>query len=440
MRKWISTAAIVGCCALLGWGATTFTDVDHGRDYAGWNGAQVVLPVIDANFALIEAGSITQANLNVSDSIIAGTNITAGATVQGADVTATDDVTAGDDLTVGDDTILGDALTVSGAVTQVDATASTDKDTGAYVTEGGIGIEKDINAGGDIDSGAAITAVTTVSGADGSFSDDLTVLDDTILGDALTVSGAVTQVDSTASTSKDTGAYVTEGGIGIELDINAGGDIDSGAAITAVTTVQGEQLTSTDDATVADSLGVGTNVTAGGVVDAESVTTDAGSGIDVQSAGTLMVGAATATKIEVGLTAVETEVQGTLDVLEAADFDTTVDVAGETTLAGSQVWGFLLKTSGYTNAVADAPIVSYNTSASTTNVLPEASTVQGKLIIVCLQDDDGDLVIDTDGTDKFDGTNNRATLDSANESLWVVATAADVYTVVNHVGAAFTTQ
>jgi len=51
-----------------------------------------------------------------------------------------------------------------------------------------------------------------------------------------------------------------------------------------------------------------------------------------------------------------------------------------------------------------------------------------------LQDDDGDLEVWTDGTDTFDGTNNKITFADAGDSLSVMATAANVYTILLNVG------
>lgn len=64
--------------------------------------------------------------------------------------------------------------------------------------------------------------------------DDLTVTDDAAVGGDLTVTGAsalngaITQSLTTDSTSKDTGAIITEGGIGAEKAINAGTTITAG--------------------------------------------------------------------------------------------------------------------------------------------------------------------------------------------------------------------
>jgi hypothetical protein len=151
------------------------------------------------------------------------------------------------------------------------------------------------------------------------------------------------------------------------------------------------------------------------IADVTSVTTDSGEGIDCQAAGTLPVGASTANKVEIADTGVETEIQGGLDVLQSVQF------------------AYALKTANYTNTATDC-VLTYDTSAATTNTLPEASTVPGKIFVICLQDDDGDLVVMTDGTDKFDGTNDILTFADAGDSCWLMATAANVYTILVNVG------
>ena len=63
-------------------------------------------------------------------------------------------------------------------------------------------------------------------------------------------------------------------------------------------------------------------------IDADYITVDAAAGIDTKSAGTLVVGESTATKVEIADAGVETEVQGTLDVIGGLDVneDVTVDL------------------------------------------------------------------------------------------------------------------
>ena len=97
------------------------------------------------------------------------------------------------------------------------------------------------------------------------------------------------------------------------------------------------------------------------------------------------------------------------------------------------------KTDSYSNTTTDL-LLSYDTSAVETNILPEASTVLGQLFIVVLQDDNGDLLVLTDGTDTFDGSNNEITFADAGDSCAVVATAANVFTLLWNIGGTLGTQ
>lgn len=67
--------------------------------------------------------------------------------------------------------------------------------------------------------------------------DDLEVGDDaTILGD-IVLTGVFTQADTTDSTSKDTGAMILEGGLGVEKAIFNGTTINSGTSIAVGTSI-----------------------------------------------------------------------------------------------------------------------------------------------------------------------------------------------------------
>jgi len=117
-----------------------------------------------------------------------------------------------------------------------------------------------------------------------------------------------------------------------------GGMLAMGAAFTATSTPQHynklglKSLCDTidvNDALITAGTLTMTKVTTTGTVDCKGVTVDVGEGIDTQAAGILEVGVLTANQINVGITAVETDILGTLNVTEAASFDAvvTLDVA-----------------------------------------------------------------------------------------------------------------
>jgi len=131
----------------------------------------------------------------------------------------------------------------------------------------------------------------------------------------------------------------------------------------------GDDLTVTDDAAVGGDLAVtgaatvGGTLTVTGALDVPSITVDAGAGIDNQAAGTLVLGASTATKVEIADTGVETEVQGSLDVIGVSDFneDITVDLDAtdeeititQTSVAGSAGVPLITISDARTGATAD---------------------------------------------------------------------------------------
>ena len=147
----------------------------------------------------------------------------------------------------------------------------------------------------------------------------------------------------------------------------------------------------------------------------------AGEEIEAVAPGYLLVGSSTSNAEPVAVSG---------DVSLATNGSATVVGLGLT--AGLDL-PYVNKNANYTNALTDV-VISYNTSAVTTNTLPEASTALGKVFCIALQDDDGDLVVMTDGTDKFDGTNDIITFADAGDSCWLMATAANVYTILVNVG------
>ena len=149
--------------------------------------------------------------------------------------------------------------------------------------------------------------------------------------------------NATVTTSSDT-TYAIPAGVIVDVDaagvwVALGPQYRSTTGNFAALTVSGAgtvggALDVTGAATVGDTLAV-TGVatfTAEAVfnlgLDADFITVDAGAGIDNKTAGALMVGASTATSVEIADTGVATDIQGTLSVDQAAVFDSTVAASG----------------------------------------------------------------------------------------------------------------
>ena len=125
-----------------------------------------------------------------------------------------------------------------------------------------------------------------------------------------------------------------------DLIINVGGadvlELDGSGNLAVIGTVTGVGASSVSNLTVSGTLavtGVGT-FTAESVhnlgVDADYITTDADAGIDAKTAGALLVGASTATSVEIGDAGVTTDIQGPLTVLGTTG--TGIDAVGATAL------------------------------------------------------------------------------------------------------------
>ena len=142
------------------------------------------------------------------------------------------DLYVGGDLYIRDDISLDANLNILGIATigtlnvsstsginTIDSTVqSSSKDTGALVIEGGVGIEKNLFVGG----GAEVTGITTITGA----------LD---ANSSAEIAGITTVQDTTDSDSKDTGALIVEGGVGIEKNLRVG----AGLSVAGVSTFVG---------------------------------------------------------------------------------------------------------------------------------------------------------------------------------------------------------
>jgi hypothetical protein len=143
-------------------------------------------------------------------------------------------------------------------------------------------------------------------------------------------------------------------------------DVDSDGVWIDTFAVPAQGASSLAALTVTGAASVGTTLAVTGVatftaesvhnggIDTDYVTTDADAGVDTKTAGTLLVGAATATKIELADTGVETEIQGTLDVQEAAQIKvmhTTVLAATNLTLTAAHYGSTVVVTTNAAVAV-----------------------------------------------------------------------------------------
>jgi len=161
---------------------------------------------------------------------------------------------------------------------------------------------------------------------------------------------------STVASIENTGLITTLVGIdaigAVDFDIGSADvtDVtvttDGGTVILDGSVAASDDLVATDDCTVGDDLNVTGAATVGetlavvgvatftaesvhnGGIDGNYLTIDAGAGVDTKSAGTLMLGEATANKVEISKAGTETEIQGTLDVHGGLDVneDVTIDL------------------------------------------------------------------------------------------------------------------
>ena len=115
-------------------------------------------------------------------------------------------------------------VNTTGIVYIGNSTSATSTTSGSFQTLGGAGI------GGDIWAGSAINANGNITGANLKANGTVTTTDLSVTGNAnvvtMTANSQVTFTAATASTNKDTGALViTDGGLGVEGNINAGGNV-----------------------------------------------------------------------------------------------------------------------------------------------------------------------------------------------------------------------
>ena len=191
-------------------------------------------------------------------------NITGIATIANLGVTSTTtttDLSVGAAATVGgrltaQDVLVGNASTITGRLTAQDVLVSG----GATITSD-LTVSGDLNVTGDITydevsgrnlniTGIAtihtlgVTSTTTTTdlavGAAATVSGGLTA-QDVLVGNASTITGVLKVSATTESTTKDTGAVIIEGGVGIEKNLNLGTTIkmDSTAGVITATKFSG---------------------------------------------------------------------------------------------------------------------------------------------------------------------------------------------------------
>jgi len=101
------------------------------------------------------------------------------------------------------------------------------------------------------------------------------------------------------------------------------------------------------------------NATVGGTLAVTGAATLTGNALanelDSRTAATLLLGKATATKVEIADTAVETEIQGPLDAQEAATFASTVGVTGVMTLTAAPKLTAVTSAGSATATMTNAP-------------------------------------------------------------------------------------
>ena len=114
----------------------------------------------------------------------------------------------GGNLNVGGDVNFGGEVDFAGKVHILDDTESTSTTTGALVVDGGVGIGKNLNIGGNTVLGQSLLVMETAT-----FDADVDV------------NGITAIQNNTQSNTKDDGALVVEGGVGIEGNLNVGGRI-----------------------------------------------------------------------------------------------------------------------------------------------------------------------------------------------------------------------
>ena len=191
-----------------------------------------------------------------------------------------------------------------------------------------------------------------------------------------------------------------------------------------------------------------------GGIDADYITVDAAAGIDVKSAGKLVVGAAVATSLDLGASDIDTAVLGPLNVLQGTTKGIDTSGAGAlylgeavatsviigasdapTTIAGGLTMAYVAKATNYTLTASDYTIACTPGAAFVTNTLPDANTVLGKMYnIVLLNDGSGDMRVKTDGTDTIADAKKVILFEDGGDGCVVQAVGANIWALISNTG------
>ncbi|MFU9046364.1 tail fiber domain-containing protein [Acinetobacter tibetensis] len=201
--------------------------------------AQAVVDGVYASTAQTISGAKTFSGTTKVTNSTASTSATTGALVVTGGVGVGGAVNVGGNAAITGTLIVTGATTLNGGVTSttgvfgstVDSTSSV---TGAVKVAGGLGVAKSVYLGGSLNAAM-----------DGSFGGALGVTGKITAG-SVDVTGAIKIASTTASTNKDTGALIVDGGVGIEGDVYATnvyaalkGNADTATKLANVRTING---------------------------------------------------------------------------------------------------------------------------------------------------------------------------------------------------------
>ncbi len=229
-------------------------------------------------------------------------------------------------------------------------TQSTSTSTGALVVDGGVGIAKAVYVGGVLNAEIGVN-LATASGV-------------TTIGAAtpVTVSaaGVLTVAKTTDSTTKDTGAVIIEGGVGVEKSIFAGLTVNAGTTLSVGTN---QTFAKEVDHTVTVTTTT-TAATAGGALDIVSgagATSGAGGEASIKSGAGGVTGAGGVLNAVSGAGGATSGASGAVNIASGA---ATIGSSGTVTIASgntaSGVAGDIQLTPGTHTSTTVTPVISLN--------------------------------------------------------------------------------